>query len=303
MAAHRVGKDLMITTDALTADRRGAVGALLEAATTHDGVAPLDEAARLALAGPGAHHLLIEQDSEQDVSLVGYAGVLADGTTQGMVHPDHRRRGQGTALLRAALAHRPDAGVWAHGALPASLAFLEAQGLTEVRRLLVLHRQLGAEHPLPPVPAPRLADLRISTFEVERDAEDWLALNASAFADHPEQGALTRADLDRRLAEPWFDPEDLLLARHEGELLGAVWTKRTAESAAAEIYVVATAPAAQGKGVAGHLLGTALQRLADRGVPGVELYVEGDNAPALGLYERWGFTTAEQHVQLRAEEG
>ena len=30
-------------------------------------------------------------------------GVLADGTTQGMVHPDHRRRGHGTALLRAAL--------------------------------------------------------------------------------------------------------------------------------------------------------------------------------------------------------
>src|SRR5690625_7800768 len=49
----------MITTDVLSEARRAAVGELLEATTAHDGVAALDEAARLSLDGDSAQHLLI----------------------------------------------------------------------------------------------------------------------------------------------------------------------------------------------------------------------------------------------------
>lgn len=326
----------MITTDALSPAHRDAVRDLLDAVTAHDGISPLDEAARLALVGGTAQHLLSPVDfgngtdhagraaaeATDEGELAGYVSVLEDGTVQGMVHPGHRRRGYGTALLRAALALRPDAGVWAHGALEASMAFLSAAGLHETRRLLTLHRPLDAAHPVPTVPAPTLEGLRLDTFDVERDADRWLEVNAHAFADHPEQGALTRSDLDQRMAEPWFDPEDLLVARVDDELVGFVWVKQAAPVGTAdaddssdngagrdsqnvvpqdaEIYVVATAPSVQGRGVAGYLLATALERLHEAGVPGVELYVEADNTPALRLYETWGFTVSGRDVQLRA---
>ncbi|GAA1489253.1 mycothiol synthase [Brachybacterium sacelli] len=304
----------MITTAALSQSHREAIGELLEAATVHDGVSPLDEAASLALTGDGAQHLLVGPDDAESTPgrglqvLSGYASVLADGTVQGMVDPAQRRRGHGTALLRAALELRPDAGVWAHGALEASLAFLTGAGLHETRRLLTLRRDLTAASPVPEVPAPTLEDLRLDTFEVDRDADAWLEVNAAAFADHPEQGALTRDDLDQRLAEPWFDPEDLLVARRGEELVGFVWVKQepgvglATGPADAEIYVVATSPTVQGHGVAGYLLATSLTRLQRAGVPGVELYVEADNAPALRLYEAWGFTVSGRDVQMRTEQ-
>ena len=231
--------------------------------------------------------------------------VLGDGTVQGMVDPAHRRRGHGSALLRAALALRPDAGVWVHGALEGSLAFLTDAGLTETRRLLTLRRDLGGAQPLPSAPAPTLEGLRLDTFEESRDAEAWVAVNARAFADHPEQGALTRADLEQRLAQPWFDAEDMLVALRDETLVGFVWIKREQPGATdrdAEIYVVATDPSVQGHRVAGHLMATVLERLERDGVPGVELYVEADNAPALRLYENWGFEVSGRDVQLRATE-
>ncbi|MGP9844743.1 mycothiol synthase [Brachybacterium sp. 107] len=318
----------MITTVALSQTHRDAARDLLDAVTAHDGVAPLDEAARLAVTGGNAQHLLLDREpagATGDDRLLGYASVLTDGTVQGMVHPAHRRRGHGTALLQAALGLHDEPGVWAHGALEGSLAFLSAAGLQETRRLLTLHRRLDAEHPTADrpaaehpaadrpaaVPAPRLEGLHLDSFDVDRDADRWVQVNALAFADHPEQGALTRADLDQRMAEPWFDPEDMVVARYQDELVGSVWIKREAPDlveqgadraaapADAEIYVVATDPSVQGHGVAGFLLAAALDRLQAAGVPGVELYVEADNTPALRLYETWGFTVSGRDVQMR----
>lgn len=288
----------MITTAALPTARRATVRDLLDAVTAHDGVSPLDEAAVLALDADDARHLLVEEEGE----LRGYASVLPDGTVQGMVHPAHRRRGHGTALLREALEQRPDGGVWAHGALEGSLAFLTGAGLVESRYLLTLHRALDPAQALPAAPVATLEGLRLGTFEAERDAERWVEVNARAFADHPEQGAMTLADLEQRLAQPWFDPEDMLVALRDEELVGFVWIKRerpgeTAQDA--EIYVVATDPSVQGHRVAGLLLATSLDRLRAEGVPGVELYVEADNAPALRLYESWGFSVAGRDVQMR----
>ena len=303
----------MLSADVLTAPQRAAVLALLETVTRHDGVSPLDEAGRFALTREDARHLLLLADGAEDSpSAVGYAGILADGTIQGMVDPAQRRRGHGAALLEAALAARPDGGVWAHGALESALDFLTARGLREVRRLLTLHRELGGDRPPAAVPPFRGEGIDLVTFEAERDAEDWVAVNAAAFADHPEQGALRREDLDARIAEPWFSAEDLLLARADDELLGFVWIKRepapqgAATGGAAtgrplpEIYAVATAPAAQGRGIAATLLATALHRLQEDDERGVELYVEADNTAALALYERWGFVVSGQDVQLRA---
>ncbi|WP_299299247.1 mycothiol synthase [uncultured Brachybacterium sp.] len=297
----------MIITAALSVTQRDAVRELLGTVTQHDGVAPLDEAALLALDADEAQHLLLEGPAEVGTRavLLAYASVLADGTVQGMVHPAHRRHGHGTRVLREALDLHADAGVWAHGALEGSLAFLAAAGLQETRRLLTLHRGLEAAQPLPAPPVSTLEGLRLASFDAERDAERWVAVNSRAFADHPEQGALTLADLDQRLAQPWFDAEDMLVALREDELVGFVWVKRERpgdRAGDAEIYVVATDPSVQGHKVAGLLMATTLARLQEEGVPGVELYVEADNTAALRLYENWGFTVSGRDVQMRAAE-
>ena len=67
-----------------------------------------------------------------------------------------------------------------------------------------------------------------------------MRLNAAAFADHPEQGRLTREDLEARMAEPWFDPTGLIYVVDEA----AAGRRSTDEIAvhrregAGEVYVV-----------------------------------------------------------------
>ena len=77
-----------------------------------------------------------------------------------------------------------------------------------------------------PTSATPAAGVDVRAFRVGTDEDAFLAVNAAAFAHHPEQGGMDPADLDDRIAEPWFDPAGLLprLAR-ASELLGFHWTK------------------------------------------------------------------------------
>ncbi len=58
-------------------------------------------------------------------------------------------------------------------------------------------------------------------------------------------------------------------------------------------------PTAQGGGLGRHLTLAGLHHLAGLGLEQVILYVEADNAPAIAVYERLGFTHAPEdtHVQ------
>jgi mycothiol synthase len=239
-----------------------------------------------------------------DESVLAYASILSDGTVQGMVDPGARRRGIGSALVRAVLDARPDAGVWVHGADAGTLDFLTRRGLTVSRTLLQMSWD-PATAPDPGTAAPD-ATSQVDTFDPARDREEIVRVNGAAFVDHPEQGAMTLADLDERLAEDWFDPTDLHVARVDGGLAAFVWVKRegpadvVGATPAAEIYVVATDPAHTGRGLARALLARALTDLrASPEVEEVELYVEGDNHRARRLYDSFGFRESGRDVQLR----
>ncbi|TKJ32479.1 mycothiol synthase [Blastococcus sp. CCUG 61487] len=283
--------------------------ALLEAAAAADGVQPVSEDARLRLQhrAPGGTDLVVRAD---DGGLAGYAR-LDDGSAEGAVHPDRRRRGHGRALLRQLLEVAGDRplDVWAHGDLPGSAELLAPHGFERARVLLQMRMPLDG---VDPAPRPELpGDVRVLPFRPGRDEEAWLRVNARAFAWHPEQGRMTRADLELRQAEPWFDPAGFLMAWRGdpddgGTLLGSHWTKvhpagDAGPEPVGEIYVLGIDPDAQGLRLGAALTELGLAHLRGRGLDEVLLYVEEDNAAAVRLYESRGFTRSAVDVSWHRE--
>lgn len=225
-----------------------------------------------------------------------------------VVEPSSRGRGIGRALADAAMAAFPRArfSAWSHGNHPAAAALAPALGFDRVRDLWVMRRSMGDQ--LPPVNVPATTVVR--TFDPERDTEAFLDLNAEAFAHHPEQGEMTRADLDQRMAEPWFDPAGFFLAERapspsgagsqgRPDLLGFHWTKvHGGDPAHGEVYVVGVSPAAQGLGLGKVLTLVGLHHLRGLDLPEVILYVESDNAPAVAVYARLGFGHADADTDV-----
>jgi mycothiol synthase len=237
-------------------------------------------------------------------AIVGYAQV-ADGSGELAVDPAVRRRGIGGALVDAVLSDPDgpdDVRLWAHGDLAPARALAASRGLSVVRDLWLM----TAPAPTEPVPTkvasptgatPAVAGVRVRTFEPGRDEQAWLAVNSRAFADHPEQGRMTRADLEARMAQPWFDRGVFWLAEdvNSGRTLGSMWVKIS--DRVGEIYVLGVDPDAQGRGIGGLLTAHAMAAFAARDLTRLELYVEGENAPAIAVYQRAGFHRARAHVQ------
>ena len=278
----------------MTSPEPNAVRALAAAVSKHDGVAAFSEQTLLNPTSPQQHveHLPVLEHG----TLVGYAQ-LDRSSAELAIHPDHRRRGLGAALLDDVLARDARARVWAHGPHPGAAPLAASRGLEVVRELWLMTAT-------PPTPAsePEIpSDVVITTFEPDRDADDWVAVNARAFASHPEQGRMTRADLDARLAEPWFDADGFWLARSavDGALLGSMWTK--VSEGIGEIYVLGIDPAAQSRGLGGLLTAVAMAYFSRLTVAGeldeVELYVEGDHTPAVRTYHRAGFRRRRADLQ------
>jgi mycothiol synthase len=282
---------------------------LAGAAAASDGAHPLSEHVVLHLrhGDPDALHLLAEDPASGE--LLGYAhvdlGDPADGpAAELVVTPSARRQGVGTALLDV-LVTRADQEpgrlrLWAHGSDAAAAQLAAAHGFRRVRRLWQMRRSLFA--PLDPVVLPE--GVRLRPFAPQRDARRWLALNAKAFAALPDQGGWTSADLERRMAEPWFDPAGFLLAEDaDGRLVGFHWTKVHGHGASAdptedghshhepigEVYVVGVDPDARGSGLGRALTLAGLHHLRGCGLASALLFVDADNAPAIALYRSLGF--------------
>lgn len=287
----------------LTDTQRRQVRDLVEAATVADGVAPVGEQVLRALNHDRTRHLLaVDGDRVQGYLNLAPATDDAPPMAELVVHPDARRRGIGTHLIRTALeSGHEGTRFWAHGDLEPARATASALGLVAVRRLLQMRRPLAD---LPPV---REVDgVRLATYSGPDDDPELLRVNNAAFAWHPEQGGWTATEIAERRAETWFDPAGLFLAFDDqsGALLGFHWTK-VHSATLGEVYVVGVDPAAQGRGLGATLTLIGLHHLAEKltadGVePDVMLYVEADNTAAVKTYERLGFGIANTDVAYAA---
>ncbi|TKK90855.1 mycothiol synthase [Herbidospora galbida] len=269
---------------------------LVQAATDADGVRPLNEHVMLHLrygGDPGAKTALLYESGV----LSGFAHVDPTDEVEGpsgelVIDPAARRRGYGRMLLDAILIETGGRlRLWAHGDHPGAGRLASSSGFERVRSLWQMRRSLFA-----PFPAARVPEgVRITTFETGRDEKEWVALNARAFAHHPEQGAWTVDDVRRREREPWFDPAGFFLAFRDGTMTGFHWTKVHGDGGhghepIGEVYVVGVDPAEQGSGLGKALTLTGLAHLRSLGLSQVMLYVDEENRAAIRLYEGLGFS-------------
>ena len=291
------------TYSELNAEQSEAVLRLLDDAARADGQQAVSEQGRLQLKGgarDGVRHLLLNISGV----LAGYAQLEDTDPVEApaaelVVHPAYRGHGHGRALGAALLAESGKRlRVWAHGGHSAARHLAQVLGLTLFRELRQMRRPLADLN----LPEPKLQDgVHVRTFVPGQDDAAWLAVNAEAFAHHPEQGSLTQRDLDDRTAEPWFDPSGFFLAFRGDALIGFHWTKVHAAEGLGEVYVLGVRPGAQGGGLGKALTTIGLRHLAAQGLPTAMLYVDADNKAAVTVYERLGFVTHETDLMYRTE--
>lgn len=274
-----------------------AIEAASRASAEADGAEPLDE---------GAWRRLRHHADELDVRVDGEQGFsVVDGELLHLVvAPGARGRGLGGRLLDAALRDHPGVRLaWSHGDHPAAAALARRTGFERVRELWVMRRSLEGTEVLRSLGPHSFPSLEVRAFR-PGDETELLRVNAAAFAHHREQGSMDAAELAERMAEPWFDPADLIVAAQGEHLFGFHWTKRHSDRLG-EVYVMAIDPELHGKGLGKALVDVGLRHLRSVGLEDVLLYVESDNAPAIHLYEKSGFThaPADTHVMYERPAG
>ena len=282
------------------------------AAAAIDEMAPLSEHVLIHLhhGGDAAdEHLVATNDSGK---IVGYlhldqTDAVAGSVVEVVVHPEFRQRGIGRALIESAITKSNDARMrlWAHGELTSAYSLAAKLGFAKTRELWQMRRSLFA--PLPK--ANEISNVTVRPFHVGVDEQAWLALNATVFADHPEQGRMSEQDLAIRMSEGWFDPTGFLIAtRNNGgkeTMVGYHWTKvhggagSHGHSEIGEIYVLGIAPEERGSGLAKLLSIRGLKHLRSLGLPAAMLYVDADNTAAISLYESLGFAHWDTDVMFK----
>lgn len=291
-----------------------AVRAMLDRAHDADGVEAFSEGftKELGRASDHIHWALLSDGAPHAL-----AACAPDGSAELVVDPPARRNGHGVTLAEAVLRERPDAGLWAHGNLPAAQALARRLSLEPTRELLVMAvdgealRAIGSEGATAAALGDGFTDLSY-TDSVERWGREaveraWLDVNNDAFSWHPEQGGWTMDALYDGMDTPWFDPDGvrLLWAGGDGSssdlppLAGFHWTKRHSPEVG-EVYVVGLSSDFRGQGLGDPLMRAGLEHLVAGGARRVILYVESDNAPAVRRYEDMGFVVAERHVVYSA---
>ena len=279
----------------LTPDRIAEVDGLIDAAAAVDGRPAVSAETVQHLRHPSPDESMWHVLAQQPDRLVGYGALTTAAGPRSMlaeiaVLPEIRRHGVGEAVLAELqrLAAPASVSIWAHGRNSHTAPFALARGLRRQRRLWQMRRDLGAgiaPEPLPP-------GYRLETFRPGVDDDAFLAANAAAFRDLPDQGGWTATDLAARMSQDWFDPAGFLLARRSAGagLAGFHWTKLPLGQPVGEIYVLGVVPDHRGAGLARCLALHGLAHLHSAGAREAMLYVDEANHPAIGLYQRLGFS-------------
>lgn len=302
-AAHAPDVGLIDLTDPA---ERGRIHALMGSCEAADGHLPFGDHELLAIqTGAVEDHVGFGVEDDGRLSGYGHLSRLGDAWFfEIAVDPERRGRGIATRILDAIVAHAAAHGggtlsTWAYRQAPDVSGLARHAGLRPSRTLIQM-RLATLPSAAPPLPD----GITLDRFRPGTDDDEWLALNARAFAHLPDQGAWTRRDLRARTSAEWFAAGDVLTARRAGRLIGTCWTKldphaRTHDDRQlGEIYVMALDPSEAGAGLGRALATTGLVHLAERGAEVGMLYVDKANIAAVAMYEALGFRTHHEDVCL-----
>jgi mycothiol synthase len=245
--------------------------------------------------------LLAELDG--DVAGAGIAG-KSDLAGSGFVAPrvleSARRRGVGTALLRALAAHVQSLGFAQAGANvddPSSLAFAERFGFREVDRQVEQVRVV-----LDVEPMPRLPD-GVEIVPVAERPELWPAAYGTVAAQAFQDMALDRpveASLEQWEAEWMTCPEATFVAVAAGEVIGCAGLMPDDDfPERAENALTAVRRDWRGLGVASALKCTALAWAAANGIREVYTWTQRGNDDMRLLNERLGYVDRAVSISVR----
>ena len=257
-----------------------------------------------------------------DGRMVGYGKVHSSATvvdvdrvrTEGTIHPEWRRRGLGTTLMRWLIqragevhaAKHPDAvGEVSNGTISTNTGadrLLRNFGFEETRYFFEMKRPLDQ-----PVPEVALADgFRLELFDPAIDEALRLTHN-EVFLDH--WGSTPR---DAESWKVWFTGARAFRGGSsyvvlDGEtiaayVLGYEWDADTAATGIRELYIgqVGTRRSYRGRGLARAALAKVLAEAVQAGYQRSSLGVDADNPTgALGLYESLGFSVHSKWVTYR----
>ncbi|WBB74258.1 GNAT family N-acetyltransferase [Micromonospora sp. WMMD1128] len=214
------------------------------------------------------------------------------------VHPDHRRRGLGTALFDHAFGHVRALGstqVRAHTRAE-SLPFARRHGFEPTREL---HYAALDLRPAPPMPEPP-PDVRLLP-TAGLDPRRVHRVDAEASRDEPSDVPVDALDYDLWRHECWenlgLDREASTVAEVDGELVALSLVKRDGERMWSDF--TGTLPAYRGRGLARLTKLAALHTAAARGVRTAYTSNDEANAPMLAINARLGYRRVESLVACR----
>ena len=205
------------------------------------------------------------------------------------VHPDYTWSGVESLLVRAGLDRASELGAdRLHICLQDPEPWrdlLEEHGFSKVREYLVLRwQEAELDRPEPP-----------EGFELRAlapgEEEALTKAQNEAFAESWGFSPNTTEEVAYRVAMSGTGRDGVVLL-HEGDTVaGYCWTRvlgRPGRSVGF-ISMIGVPPAYRGRGLSRPLLLRGMEHMRDRGVGSIQLEVDGENAPAIGLYTSVGF--------------
>ena len=239
--------------------------------------------------------------TDPNATIVAHANLSPDGEGKlkswGVVHPEHRARGLGAALLdrleaRATERLRDMASAVLHIGLTdtdtAAASLVRARGFEHVRTFRHLQIDLDRSPRDPGEPPP---GIEIRGIEPERDLRRVHAIFVEAFSGEWGYRPIPFEEwIGLEVETPSYDPSLWLLATDGDEAVGAlsgvVWGDR------GWVGELGVRTPWRGRGIASALLRRAFATFASRGLPRVMLNVDSENSTgAVRLYEGVGMRT------------
>ena len=240
--------------------------------------------------------------ARMDGVVVG-SGVASRSETAGggfaapRVLPDYRRRGIGSALLRALADHVTALGLPKLRGMvedPGSLAFAAHFGFIERDRQIEQVRIIGDEQP------PGAQQDGVEVITLDQQPALWAA-SYDSFGKQVLADFATYEPLDVS-AEQWnasWAGDPMFLALSDGEVVGCAGLHRdTDRPERAENALTAVRRDWRGRGVAAHLKRCTLQWAAHHAVSEVYTWTQARNTPMLRLNEHLGYVVGTTSVSL-----